>query len=59
MSHITVITPVFNCKNSIKQTILSVVAQSYDDWDMIIIDDVSTDDTGIFCQDFSNTVSSG
>ena len=39
------VTPVFNCKDSIAQTILSVVAQSYDNWRMLIRDDMSTDGT--------------
>jgi glycosyltransferase involved in cell wall biosynthesis len=50
MSHITVITPAYNCANEIRQTIISVAAQSYGDWDMVIVDDVSTDGTGDVCQ---------
>jgi glycosyltransferase involved in cell wall biosynthesis len=39
------VTPVFNCEDTIAQTILSVVAQSYPTWRMQIRDDLSTDGT--------------
>ena len=38
--------PAYNCKKEIKQTLMSVFAQSYDNWRVIFIDDVSTDGTG-------------
>lgn len=38
-----VVTPAYNCEDTIQQTIMSVLAQSYDAWRMIIIDDMSTD----------------
>ena len=37
--------PAFNCEKEIKQTLMSVFSQSYDDWRIILIDDVSTDNT--------------
>ena len=40
-----VITPAFNCKEKIERTIWSVVGQTYKNWEMIIIDDMSTDST--------------
>jgi glycosyltransferase involved in cell wall biosynthesis len=49
MSFFVVIIPAFNCANKIRQTILSVFAQSYSNWRMIIVDDVSTDHTGDIC----------
>lgn len=39
------VTPVYNEEDTIAQTILSVVAQSYPDWRMQIRDDLSTDGT--------------
>ena len=38
--------PAYNCKDTIKQTMMSMFAQSYDDWRAVFIDDVSTDNTG-------------
>ena len=40
-----IITPAFNCEEEIEQTIMSVAGQSYKNWKMTIIDDVSTDKT--------------
>lgn len=40
-----IITPAFNCENEIEQTIMSVVGQSYKNWTMTVVDDVSSDKT--------------
>ena len=48
-----VVTPAFNCETSIEQTINTVVAQSYDNCRMIVIDDVSTDQTSEVVKDIS------
>ncbi|HVX92880.1 MAG TPA: glycosyltransferase family 2 protein [Candidatus Dojkabacteria bacterium] len=42
---ITIITPVHNEQDGIKRAIQSVVNQTYTNWEMIIINDASTDDT--------------
>ena len=42
---ISIITPTYNCGNFIAETIESVLKQSYQNWEMIIVDDCSTDDT--------------
>ena len=42
---VSVITPTYNCGKFISETIESVRAQSYTDWEMIIVDDCSTDNT--------------
>ncbi|QIW21415.1 glycosyltransferase family 2 protein [Bacillus thuringiensis] len=41
--HVSVITPSYNSIRFIGETILSVQNQSYEDWEMIIVDDASTD----------------
>jgi len=40
-----VITPAYNCENDIRTTILSVAGQTYANWELIILDDMSTDNT--------------
>ena len=37
--------PAYNCEKEIKKTLMSVFSQSYDNWRIILIDDVSTDNT--------------
>ncbi|GGF51465.1 glycosyltransferase family 2 protein [Echinicola rosea] len=42
---VSVISPVFNKGKYIKSTIESVISQSYDDWELLLIDDGSTDNS--------------
>jgi len=42
---ISIITPTYNCGQFIDETIKSVINQTYQNWEMIIVDDCSTDNT--------------
>lgn len=42
---VSIITPTYNCGRFIAETIQCVQAQSYPNWEMIIVDDCSTDNT--------------
>lgn len=42
---VSIVTPTYNCGRFISQTIESVINQSYINWEMLIVDDCSTDDT--------------
>ena len=42
---VSIITPAYNSEAFIKETIESVLSQTYTDWEMIIVDDQSTDNT--------------
>lgn len=43
--HVSIITPTFNSASYIAETILSVQNQTYQNWQLIIVDDGSTDET--------------
>jgi glycosyltransferase involved in cell wall biosynthesis len=50
---VSIITPCFNSEKFISEAILSVQNQSYLNWEMIIIDDFSTDNTVKIIQEFT------
>ena len=52
MPKISIITSTFNRSNRLKKCIESVLAQSFTDWEHIIIDDGSTDDTEAVVKSF-------
>lgn len=49
---VSVITPAYNAARFIRETIESVRNQTYDHWEMIIVDDCSTDDTVAIVQSY-------
>ena len=50
---VSVITPAHNIEKYIDKAIESVQAQSYEEWEMIIVDDVSTDATADLVQSYA------
>lgn len=42
---VSIITPTYNCGKFIAETMETVLAQTYSNWEMIIVDDVSADNT--------------
>lgn len=44
---VSIIMPSYNTAQYIAETIQSVINQSYQNWELIIVDDCSTDDTDI------------
>jgi len=49
---VSIITPSFNCGVSVAKTIESVLSQSYQNWEMLISDDFSSDDSCEVIQEF-------
>ena len=45
MSLISIITPSFNSSNFIEQSITSVISQTFKDWELLIVDDYSNDNS--------------
>ena len=53
----SVIVPCFNSKNSIRRCIDSILSQTYNDFEIILIDDGSTDGTSMILDDYSSKYS--
>ncbi|MBU5480137.1 sugar transferase [Blautia sp. MSJ-19] len=48
MPKISIITPAYNCEKYLEEAVNSVLAQTWEDWELLIIDDCSKDKT-YFC----------
>lgn len=51
---VSIILPTYNGEKYIKSSIQSILEQSYPDWELIVIDDCSTDSTNTIVQKFVN-----
>lgn len=49
---ITIIVPVYNAENYIKKCIVSIISQTYNDWECLLIDDGSTDKSFDICKEY-------
>lgn len=47
---ITIILPFYNCEDYLQEAIDSVFSQTYKDWELILVDDGSTDASGKICE---------
>ena len=50
---ISIIVPVFNAEETIRKTIASILAQSKNDFELILVDDGSKDNSGIICDEYA------
>ena len=49
---VSIVTPTYNCSKFIVETIKSVQSQTYENWEMLIVDDCSTDNTKDVIDDY-------
>lgn len=54
MPFFSIIVPAFNCEKYIADCLLSVFSQDFDDWELLVIDDGSTDGTPSVIKEFFN-----
>jgi|SRR5690606_29048922 len=52
MPKVSVIMPAYNMEKYIAQSIESVLSQNYQDWELLIVDDGSTDQTKAICETY-------
>lgn len=55
MPMISVITPVYNTENYIRRCVDSILAQTYKDFELILVDDGSPDKCGAICDEYAAT----
>lgn len=49
----SIVTPIYNREAHVERLVQSVQAQTYENWELIFVDDGSTDHTGEKCQAFA------
>lgn len=53
MAKISIIVPVYNTAKYLERCVDSIVAQTYTDWELLLIDDGSTDDSATICDEYA------
>lgn len=53
MPEISVIVPVYNTEQYLRRCLDSIIAQTFEDFELILIDDGSTDTSGIICDEYA------
>ena len=51
---VSIIVPVYNAQNCLERCLMSIIRQSYPQWELILVDDGSEDDSLEICKRYSN-----
>lgn len=52
---ISVIVPIYNASQSLQRCVESILVQTFADWELILVDDGSRDNSGSLCDDYAAT----
>ena len=50
---ISIIVPVYNVEEYLKQCLDSILEQTFSDYEVILVNDGSTDNSGLICQEYA------
>ena len=53
MTKISIITPVYKAEQFIKRCVDSVISQTYNNWELILVNDGSPDNSGAICNEYA------
>lgn len=54
MAKVTIVVPIYNVGKYLKKCLDSIINQTFDDFEVILINDGSTDDSGAICDEYKN-----
>ena len=52
MPKVSIIVPVYNVEKYLAKCIDSIIAQEYDDWELILVNDGSSDSSKAICEEY-------
>ena len=53
MPSVSIIVPVYNAEKTIERCVNSILNQTYKDFELLLLDDGSTDGSGMICDDYA------
>ena len=49
---ISIVLPVYNGEKYLRESINSIIAQTYENWELLILDDCSTDNSSVIAKEY-------
>lgn len=53
MPLVSIIVPIYNAEKTLRRCIDSILSQTFSDWELLMIDDGSTDQSGTICDQYA------